>query len=477
MLQHKDINKLSELKNGFTQSWVEPDFIFRSLKCFSFSSLNKGLSPLKAKGYSFEWVMSILISLPFVGISTVNRLSGLVEAKKDVFYRIKNNPSISWRYILWLFVCKFNKITSENTGLCTQPRCLIFDDTVLEKTGKFIEKVSRVWDHVQNRGILGFKLLVMGYWDGTSFLPLDFSLHREEGKNKTYPFGLRKKDCRKQFKKRRSPHSHGFDRSKEADQSKIESMISMFKRAVSYGIKIDYILVDSWFTCEALIDAIAQVKKQTIHLIGMYKIASTRFEYNGNKQTYSEIRNRLGKPKRCRKLRLYYLQAKVEFKGHHLQLFFTRQGQNGKWKVLLTTDRSLSFIRVVEIYQTRWTIEVFFKESKQLLGLGSCQSNDFDAHITDITITMIQHLLLTLRYRYDTYESMGALFEQVRETTTMLKLNERLWGLFVEILQILSGLFEIEDEMTILESIINNDHALTQIKKLFELGMDIENAA
>ncbi len=32
MLQHKDINKLSELKNGFTQSWVEPDFIFRSLK-------------------------------------------------------------------------------------------------------------------------------------------------------------------------------------------------------------------------------------------------------------------------------------------------------------------------------------------------------------------------------------------------------------------------------------------------------------
>jgi len=157
--------------------------------------------------------------------------------------------------------------------------------------------------------------------------------------------------------------------------------------------------------------------------------------------------------------------------------FSPDRGKTANGRVLLTTDRSLSFIRVVEIYQTRWTIEVFFKESKQLLGLGSCQSNDFDAHITDITITMIQHLLLTLRYRYDTYESMGALFEQVRETTTMLKLNERLWGLFVEILQILSGLFEIEDEMTILESIINNDHALTQIKKLFELGMDIENAA
>jgi len=42
-----------------------------------------------------------------------------------------------------------------------------------------------------------------------------------------------------------------------------------------------------------------------------------------------------------------------------------------------------------------------FKEAKQLLGLGKCQSNDFDAQIADTTITMIQHLLLTLKYRFE----------------------------------------------------------------------------
>ncbi len=31
--------------------------------------------------------------------------------------------------------------------------------------------------------------------------------------------------------------------------------------------------------------------------------------------------------------------------------------------------------------------------------------------------------------------------------------------------------------MTILERIINNNHALTQIKKLFELGVEMDNAA
>jgi len=35
MLQSKDIKKISELKNGFTPDWLEPDFILRSLKCFS----------------------------------------------------------------------------------------------------------------------------------------------------------------------------------------------------------------------------------------------------------------------------------------------------------------------------------------------------------------------------------------------------------------------------------------------------------
>ena len=34
-------------------------------------------------------------------------------------------------------------------------------------------------------------------------------------------------------------------------------------------------------------------------------------------------------------------------------------------------------------------ISNFFKEAKQLLGLGKCQSNDFDAQIADATITSV----------------------------------------------------------------------------------------
>ncbi len=467
MLQNKDINKISELKTSFTQSWVEVDFIFKILKVFSFSGLNKSLSFFKLKGYSFDWIMSILISMPFNGIKTVHKLSSHVQAKKDVFYRLKNNPLINWRFILWLFASKFKKITSADTINDDHLKCLIFDDTTLEKTGKYIEKVSYVWDHVQNRCILGFKHLLMGYWDGVSFIPLDFSLHREKGKNQKKPFGLKIKYLRKQYNKKRIQSTHAYDRARETDETKIAIMLKMLKRAVSHHFKIDYVLVDSWFTCQQLIEAVLKIKSQKVHLIGMYKNARALFGYRGKQLTYSQIRNRLGKPKRCRKLKLYYHQVQVDYQGYQLQLFFSRHGKRGKWKVLLTTDTSISFIRMIEIYQTRWTIEVFFKEAKQLLGLGRCQSNDFDAHIADLTITMIQYMLLTLRFRYDKYETKGLLFEQIQSQIIHHKLNERLWGLFIELIRFVSDLFDNIDFIALYEKIILDDEAREKLNVIF----------
>ena len=464
MLHGKDINKISELKNGFTPKWLEPDFISSSLKCFTFSRLCKVVSEVKLKGYSFEWVMTILLSMPFIAANSVNSmLSGCVqhhiEARKDTFYRIKNNQSICWRMLLWLFAAKFKMLTDSRSNDQDTPKCMVFDDSTIVKTGKNIEMVSRVFDHVTQRYLLGFKLLVMGYWDGISFIPLDFSMHRERGKNKEKPFGLKKKELKKQHKTKRQCGSFSDERAKEVDMSKIDCAIKMFRRAISQGFLVDYVLMDSWFTCEAFVNAVLSVKKQTVHLIGMYKTAKTKFLYNGAMHTHKEIRNMTGKPKRCRKLGFYYTEAQVYFKGKPIKLFFSKQGKNGKWKVFLCTDTKLSFIKMLEIYQIRWTIEVFFKESKQLLGLGRCQSNNFDAQIADTTITMVQYILLTMKYRVEHYESMTGMFLGVKEETVKQRLDQRLWGLFIELVQIIAVLFEDIDEQELLEKIFQSEIA------------------
>jgi len=483
MLQSKDINKIAELKNGFTPRWLEPDFILSSLKCFSFSSLCKCLNPLKQRGYSFESIFSCLICLPFLGLETVHSFTGSVmakhiEARKDVFYRLKNNPTICWRVVLWMFGMKVIKLAaSQGDNSSDSPRCLVLDDSDLTKTGRYIEKVSRIWDHVSQRYILGYKLLAMGYWDKVSFIPLDFSLHREGGKNAEKPFGLKKKEYRKQHKKKREKGTHSWDRAREADSSKIESALKMFWRAISQGIQVDYVLMDSWFTCEAFVRAVKRVKKQTVHLIGMYKIPKTKFNYMGDMLTHSQIRNKLGKVKRCRKLRFYYKEALVDYNGVPIKMFFSRQGTNGKWRVFITTDTELSFIRMIEIYQIRWTVEVFFKEAKQLLGLGKCQSNDFDAQIADTTITMIQHILLSLKYRFEHYETKGALFNQVKEGIIQSRLDERLWGLFIELIRLIEVLFDGIDEMELWERILNDEKVYEMISQLLPNEPEMQEAA
>ncbi|MEA3451134.1 MAG: hypothetical protein U9Q83_04445 [Bacteroidota bacterium] len=63
-------------------------------------------------------------------------------------------------------------------------KAIIFDDTSLEKIGKHIEGIGYVHDHVKNAHILGFKLLLCGYYDGKSFIPLDFYVLNENRKDK-----------------------------------------------------------------------------------------------------------------------------------------------------------------------------------------------------------------------------------------------------------------------------------------------------
>jgi hypothetical protein len=326
---------------------------------------------------------------------------------------------------------------------------LIFDDTLLEKTGNKIEKIGKVWDHTKNRMVLGFKLLTGLYFDGTSAIPVDFSIVREKGQKADKPYGMSKKYLRRQFSKKRIKETESASRVQELDISKIELSIQLFLRTVLYGISVDYVLCDSWFTC---LDLIRIVRQKGSHLIGMYKIVKTKFEYRGRTLCYKEILHLAGKEKRCKKMNLYYKTARVQYDGMPVTLFFSRVGTNGDWKVILTTDTKLSFLQAIEIYQIRWSIEVFFKEAKQMLNLGGCQSSNFDAQIADTTIAMIAYVLLAFRFRYENYESMGALFRAMNAEHLKKTIDIRLWELFAQLIQTVCLMIEkdIEDVMDLM---------------------------
>jgi len=95
---------------------------------------------------------------------------------------------------------------------------------------------------------------------------------------------------------------------------------------------------------------------------------------------------------------------------------------------------NLSFKKALETYSIRWTIEVFFKECKQHLGLGKCQSNDFDAQIADTTITLMRYILLNLMKRFSSYETLGEAFSNTQIFMLELNLSQKIWNVFVQLM-------------------------------------------
>jgi IS4 transposase len=102
------------------------------------------------------------------------------------------------------------------------------------------------------------------------------------------------------------------------------------------------------------------------------------------------------------KPRIYYAYSEsreVHSAGEVLLVFSTREkpqaGQKPKvQKILLTNDRSLSAAAVVELYDLRWQIELFFKELKSTLGFDQYRFRMFEQVEGWLEMTLVAFLYL-----------------------------------------------------------------------------------
>jgi hypothetical protein len=222
----------------------------------------------------------------------------------------------------------------------------------------------------------------------------------------------------------------------------------MVKRAARKGLIPNYVIMDKWFIPEKVIQQIPKIKKGSIHIISACKKDKRRYIYHSKSYTANELWNKHKEmKKRCRALKSFYIKVRVKYKGIPMILYFNKPTKRKHWELLVTTDTELSFINAMKIYRIRWGIEVFFKESKQYLLLGKCQSQDFDAQIADVTLSMIRYIMLNLNKRFRAYETLGEAFTNTRIFTLELTIGQRLWLLFLEICRKLLELLEMEEEL------------------------------
>ena len=78
-----------------------------------------------------------------------------------------------------------------------------------------------------------------------------------------------------------------------------------------------------------------------------------------------------------------------------LHVIFSRKNNDSKVLGIVTDDPKLSARQIMQAYDARWPIEVFFKDSKQLLGLGQYQNVSYEAAVTHLHLVCFAYALLT----------------------------------------------------------------------------------
>lgn len=384
----------------------------------------------KEKGFAPITLLFALIVLPVIKQSLTALWSGsffenLIQAHKDAYYRFLNQPCFNWRKLVSLLACREIARTDQTPF---NEKTLIADDSLLGKTGEKMELVSYHHDHTTNRSKLGYQMLQVGYHNGSRFYPLDVGFHT----SKNRPNGkLREMDKR----------TSGWKRRMESFEKKTDLLVQMVQRCWQNGISARFVLFDSWYACDKVISQILAVGYGVICRL---KANKTRYSYRGQSKTLPQLWHDVARHE-LRWVGSWQIKAailKVELPlAGEASIVFVRWSKKN-WHAFLCTEADMEIAEILNYYSRRWAIECYFRDCKQLLGLGKGQSETFDAVVAWASIVMIRYLILVyiLAKRHFT-GPIGPLFQDLAREHLQLALVQSLWTRIRQILMLSSQLF------------------------------------
>lgn len=94
--------------------------------------------------------------------------------------------------------------------------------------------------------------------------------------------------------------------------------------------------------------------------------------------------------------------------------------------------------------------------------MSNCQSTDLDAHIASVSIVFMNYMILAVRKRFDDYESLGGIFESIKEQLLEDILIVVIWNIFNEIYFSLFAPLSVDWEI-FLEKLIDNKENIIEI--------------
>lgn len=396
---NKSITQVNQNDNQISKS------IKRFFTRFHISSALKASNAYKKKGIPAVEIFQYLFLLIF---SNRSMYMSLITGKnspgfaKDTVYRFMKMIQINWLHFTTLLASRIIKDAIVPLDSEERANVLIIDDSIFERNrSKKVELLAKAYDHANHRYRFGFRMLTLGWSDGSTFLPVNNVLLSSENKKN------RVNEASEVDKR-----TVGYKRRMLSMQKGTQAMLELLKAAKKADIPAKHVLFDSWFSSPSTLHA---VKSIGYDVIGMVKKSPKMFfRYNGEDMSLITIYNR-NKKRRGRSKYLLSVVVDVVKDGEIIPakvVYVRNRNKKKEYLCLISTDTTLDENEIIRIYGKRWDIEVFFKICKSYLNLSKeCNSLSYDAMTAHTAVVFTRYMMLSLESRESNdSRSLGELF-------------------------------------------------------------------
>ena len=321
---------------------------------------------------------------------------------KDTVYRFMKMLQINWIRFTTLLASRIIRDAIVPLDSGERKNVLIIDDSMFERNrSKKVELLAKAYDHANHRYRFGFRMLTLGWSDGSTFLPVNsVLLSSENKKNRVNEAAAVDK------------RTAGYRRRVLSMQKGTLAMPELLKAAKKATIPASYVLFDSWFSSPSTLHAVKSIGYDVIGMVK--KTPKMFFRYNGEDMSLISI---YGKNKKRRGRSRYLLSVLVDVvkDGESIPakvVYVRNRNKRKEYLCLICTDTTLDENEIIRIYGKRWDIEVFFKVCKSYLNLSrECNSLSYDAMTAHTAVVFTRYMMLSLESRESgDNRSLGELF-------------------------------------------------------------------
>ena len=397
------------MNNSITQANQNDKQIPKSVKRFftrfHISSALKAANAYKKKGIPAVEVFQYLFLLVFSNRSMyMSLITGrdTPDFAKDTVYRFMKMVQINWIRFTTLLASRIIRGAIAPLDSEKRTKVLIIDDSMFERNrSKKVELLAKAYDHAKHRYRFGFRMLTLGWSDGSTFLPVNTVLLSSEKKKNRVNEAM---DTDKR--------TAGYRRRMFSTQKGTQVMLELLKAAKKAAIPASYVLFDSWFSSPSTLHA---VKSISYDVIGMVKKTPKMFfRYQGEDMSLITIYKK-NKKRRGRSRYLLSVLVDVIKVGESIPakvVYVRNRNKRKEYLCLICTDTSLDESEIIRNYGKRWDIEVFFKVCKSYLNLSrECNSLSYDAITAHTAVVFTRYMMLSLESReLNDNRSLGELF-------------------------------------------------------------------